>query len=330
MTTASASRSPSVSTVLLAGASLAVRRAKHLVLAARLTVSLPTETGRDTSRLVPVVPALFLCLLLSGCVERALSPASVLAPDAEARTRAAAEAILSGDIDRVRSVLTTSAGAQEIEASMPTVRAMLDSHVPEPVDGRLDLVHAENRRSDGSADAHPIHQASYEVRRADDVLLVQVAVEDGGPQATGMSWFDVRSMASPITGANDFGTVPPSAGRVAFVAAMALVLAFVVVTAGFVVADRGLARRWLWIPFVLCGMWGLTMDWTTGAVSPNFVSVREGGFRVSPITFTLLGASVERTAYARPWVLEVALPVGALVYWGRRAVRRRRAAAAES
>ena len=122
---------------------------------------------------------LALSLALTGCMDRALSPQTVLAPEAEARTREAARTILSGDADRIRDLLTTSATEEEVEGLMPTIRAIAGSgHAGREI-GTLQLVHAENRRSDAGPDAHPIRQASYELVRDDGVLLVEVAVEDG-------------------------------------------------------------------------------------------------------------------------------------------------------
>ena len=109
-----------------------------------------------------------------------------------------------------------------------------------------------------------------------------------------------------------------------FVAAMALNLPFIVVTFGAVLGDRHLTRRWLWLAFVPWGMWGLTLNWTTGALGANFLSLDAGRFEVTPIVIKLLGGGFSRAAYAQPWLLEIGLPVGALVYWWRRTVRGRR------
>lgn len=275
-------------------------------------------------RLLPF--ALLVAIVLAGCGEDRLSPRGVLSPEAEARTRAAAETLLTRDLDRIRRSLTTSAETAEVDGMMPAVREMLDDQVPEPIVGELHLVHAEHRRSDASPDAFPMHQASYEVRHAGGLLLVEVVVEDGGPQATGLSWFRIRPLAAPIAGANDFGDVPLTAGRVAFVTAMCLNLVFVVGTAVVVARDRTQKRRWLWVPFVLCGLWDVTMNWTTGALSMDVLTFEETRFEFTPIQFVLFGAAFSRAAYAAPWLLQIGLPVGALVYWWRRRARRRRPA----
>ena len=163
--------------------------------------------------------------------------------------------------------------------------------------------------------------------RPDDVLLVEVAVEDGGPEANGLSWLNLRSMDAPPSGANDFGTVPLTLARAAFVAAMVAVLAFIATTMIIIARDREQSRRWLWVAFAAFGTWGLVMNWTTGAVGPNFFSAGEGSFRFQPIKFVLFGGGFERAGLMAPWMLQVGLPLGAIVYWARRAARRHRAAA---
>ena len=221
--------------------------------------------NRCPARTIVAILSLFL---LGGCFGAPPSPDAVLAPEAEARTREAARTILSGDPERVRDVLTASATPDEVEAMMPTLREMMNTYFPAPEAGKLQLVHAENRLSDAGPDARPIHQASYELTRADDVLLVEVAVVDGGPEVAGLSWFNVRSLPTSLTGANDFGEVPLTAGRAAFVVVMALNVAFIVITVGFIAVDRDRSRRWLWAVFALFGMWGTDAeldDWRSVA-----------------------------------------------------------------
>jgi hypothetical protein len=68
---------------------------------------------------------------------------------------------------------------------------------------------------------------------------------------------------------------------------------------------RGLARKWLWIIFVIVGFGRLSINWTTGAV----------GFQL--LYINLFSAGAFAPLYG-PWTIAMAAPVGALVFLWRR------------
>lgn len=67
-----------------------------------------------------------------------------------------------------------------------------------------------------------------------------------------------------------------------------------------------LKRKWLWIIFVLLGVVQFTVNWTTGALTVNLVSIQ------------LLGAGFFRGSVYAPVFLSVSVPVGAIVFLIRR------------
>ncbi|HEX3808431.1 MAG TPA: hypothetical protein VHW02_01930 [Rhizomicrobium sp.] len=64
-------------------------------------------------------------------------------------------------------------------------------------------------------------------------------------------------------------------------------------------------RKWLWIVFVLLGFVSITLNWTTGAIGWNLIS------------FTLFGAAYTQQLYG-PVTIQIAFPVGAILFWVRR------------
>lgn len=64
-------------------------------------------------------------------------------------------------------------------------------------------------------------------------------------------------------------------------------------------------RKWLWVIFVLLGFLGLNLNWTTGQLS-----------------FLLINVSVPAVRawhnFYGPWIIQIAFPVGAIVFWLRR------------
>ncbi len=70
--------------------------------------------------------------------------------------------------------------------------------------------------------------------------------------------------------------------------------------------------QWLWYPFIAIGFGTLRLNWNSGE------------WQFAPLSVSLLGATYEKIGYG-PWMLSVGVPVGAVLFWVRRA-RRRRAA----
>ena len=67
-------------------------------------------------------------------------------------------------------------------------------------------------------------------------------------------------------------------------------------------------RKWLWIIFILLGFVQFRLNWSSGH------------FGMQPISFALFGAGGSRASSFAPWVLNFAMPVGAILFL---ALRRR-------
>ena len=65
-------------------------------------------------------------------------------------------------------------------------------------------------------------------------------------------------------------------------------------------------RKWLWLLFVALGFFQLTLNWTDGA------------FGIQPISFALLGAGFVRAGPYMPFIFNVTIPIGAIVFLARR------------
>jgi len=65
-------------------------------------------------------------------------------------------------------------------------------------------------------------------------------------------------------------------------------------------------RKWLWIIFIVLGLFEFRFDWTTGL------------YDFKPISLLLFGVGVVQSSPYAPWVFELALPIGALVFLMRR------------
>lgn len=65
-------------------------------------------------------------------------------------------------------------------------------------------------------------------------------------------------------------------------------------------------RKWLWLVFVALGFVEFSLNWTTG------------GYAIGPARFLLLGAGFYRAAPYAPFVFDVAIPLGAILFVAKR------------
>lgn len=65
-------------------------------------------------------------------------------------------------------------------------------------------------------------------------------------------------------------------------------------------------RKWLWVIFVLLGIFAVQVNWTTG------------GIGIQPLSAHLLGVSVMASSPYSPWVISTSFPLGALIFWFKR------------
>jgi len=61
-------------------------------------------------------------------------------------------------------------------------------------------------------------------------------------------------------------------------------------------------RKWWWRIFVLLGITTVTLNWTTGEIA------------FQPLSLNILSVGMTRELYG-PWILQLGLPVGAMLFW---------------
>ena len=74
------------------------------------------------------------------------------------------------------------------------------------------------------------------------------------------------------------------------------------ITVVVVCARSPIRRKWLWIIFILLGFVSFEFNWTSGEI----------GWQL--INFRLLGASAFKAGPYAPWMIGIAIPVGAIVF----------------
>ena len=78
---------------------------------------------------------------------------------------------------------------------------------------------------------------------------------------------------------------------------------FIVISLIVCIRTRLKSKKWLWIIFILIGTGKFSLNWTTGQIGVQFLSIQ------------LLGSgAVSASSYA-PWIIMFSLPVGAFLFW---------------
>lgn len=183
--------------------------------------------------------------------------------------------------------------------------------------GELDfeLFFAENRVGLGEYAGVPIYFAIYESKTNAGFIQLNLAVAPEDGVCCVGTYINVIPAATRPSAYNDL-TLDKKGWQhylVAFTAAgVFLLTVFTAIKCAFA---SNTARKWLWVPFVLIGLWGVTFNWTTGELKPSFVTITETSFYVSFIQFKLFGVGVTTTGPFHPWIVEIGAPIGALLYW---------------
>lgn len=134
-------------------------------------------------------------------------------------------------------------------------------------------------------------------------VLSQIAfqrVDDGEREVVGLH---AQPLPAPLDVLNAFTLGGKGALHYAFLLVM-LVVAAVTLAAlvAWARAGRTLHRRWWWLLGILVGAFRISLDWTTGAIG------------VQALTVQLFSLGFERAGMAAPVVLMFSVPVGAVAF----------------
>lgn len=82
--------------------------------------------------------------------------------------------------------------------------------------------------------------------------------------------------------------------------------AFIIVTTYYCARTPIPKRKWLWVIFVLIGIFAVQVNWTTGGIS------------IQPISAHLFGVSAITASPYAPWIISISFPLGAIIFWFKR------------
>lgn len=182
-----------------------------------------------------------------------------------------------------------------------------------------EIIIVENRISDNSDAAEKIFYAAYEYKNGNKYDIIEIALQKFEDECCFLRHMNFSKNDVRNSTYHNFKSQNFTFKRILFITLMTGTLFFILFTLVVVVRDKNLNRKWLWVIFVLFGTYGLTLNWTTGQLGPNFIKFHEnGGVNFSIIKFNLFGGGFERAGLLRPWIFEWGFPLGATLYYIKR------------
>ncbi len=147
-------------------------------------------------------------------------------------------------------------------------------------------------------------------------LYTIVMVKKEGQQCCKLQNVNIRKFDVSPSEATKFTLKNKSIKHYSVLALAFIVPLFIVFTLVKCIRTKGLKRKWLWIIFILFGMYGITFNWYNGDLTMSFLEKRaDGGVTFNFISLNLLGVGVAKTGPLSPWIFDIGFPLGAVLFW---------------
>ena len=262
-------------------------------------------------RLTPLF-LIVMIFMLAACSREALLPTAPFPDDVRTEMEETLEIIKSRDVELI--LANSFEDMQKIEG----INSLIDEALTYLPKGEVttELVAARTNQSDTTEAAFPIYIGTYEIANGSEYALVQIATQNNS-QCCPLRNLKITEYEMSPSRHHNFSQPNKPILSYVFIAVMIFVPIFIVFTLIDCWRNKGVQRKWRWRIFILLGLYGFMLNWTTGEISPNFIDFNSGNgsFKFSLIKLNLLGAGFTRAGIFQPWILEIGLPIGALIYW---------------
>lgn len=227
------------------------------------------------------------------------------------------QALLEKFIPKEESEIAKRALYQVANKDFAAVEVKLDPSIRSPdtrssLEQVADLFPPEDAKSITTVGAHTstssdvtTYNLTYELAFPDTWLLANVSLvrRDGKVTIIGLH---VNKMEQSLGELNRFSLSGKGALHYT-VLALAIAIPIFIVTMLVVCFRTPIAKRkWLWLIFIAFGFVGLSLNWT------------DGSYSIEPVSFALLGAGFFSTGPYAPVIINIAFPLGAIVFYFRR------------
>ena len=275
-----------------------------------------------------LLAALLLCAVVASCSFSGLDydPSEVFDdPEIYRVGDEIAQGLITADTEPLlKNASQLFLDAEGIDAAISTLVEFLPAG-----DGvTADLYYAEQLAGLEDDPTVVIYLLAYEVIDGERFFNLSLAFYEEKPDSFRLARFDANHIA--FLPSRDFKLSLEGKSPLHFVVlGLALIIpVFMIFTAIACFRNENVRRKWLWIPFILIGLWGIEFNWTTGYVVYELFHVfPDGSISFNFIAFSLLGVTAVKMGLLSPWVIGLGSPIGALLYWfwGKRGSRLDRA-----
>ena len=238
---------------------------------------------------------LALSALLVGCDQKALLQKFIPKED-DAFARRFIEVVRVGDYAAAQQMLDSTVRGEEAAKGLQALHEVI-AH-GEPV--AVETIGCNVQSLQGTRKTN----LSYQIHFLDAWAVGNVYLEQKGDTSF---VFASRFQPTPdsLEVLNRFSIRGKPPMHYAVLAACIAIPVFILYTLVVCIRSR-VRRKWLWIIFILFGVFQLRLDWASGR------------FDLQPISFLLFGASAFRASPYAAWVLGCAVPLGAIIFLLRR------------
>lgn len=225
-------------------------------------------------------------LALAGC------SALKADPEREAQADRALAQVVSGDVDGFMAQAAPAIDPTEGAASVQQMHQALPKTSP-PAGRTVNWTH-----SAGTDGEHYRLERQYEFPSV--VIVTNTVMLKDASGRWLIAGFHFQGATNAQMKQIGFSLADKSPLHYAVLAGVVLVPLFVLVTTGWAL----FRRRWGWAVLALFGVMAFKLNWATGAWS------------FAPLSFNLFGAGFVKMGSAfAPWILTIALPLPAILFW---------------
>lgn len=241
-----------------------------------------------------------LIVLFAGCSpdEFLRDMTNRMAPDNDvALAHQYLDALRSRDIDTAVKLLDPQLNKQGIESNLTILADLLDKGeaVSFELIGCNIQVTPGKRRSD----------LTYQYQFPNEWALASIVI---GTENTNkyVSGIHVTPLQKSLKELNAFTFEGKGPGYYAVLLGAIIIPIFILTALVLCVRTEMKKKKWLWIIFIICGFGALTINWTTGQLVLN------------PLTVQLFGAGCCKPGLYGQWTISISFPLGAILFLLRR------------
>jgi len=252
---------------------------------------------------------------LGGCQVYEAALDRIIPDDARPMLAATQALAIDSDTDQVASHWHPDVDVERLPALLEQLATIRPATEP----ARVRLIEARRNisTSTGSGSVSRLSTV-YELHWPETDMAVSTVLQRTGDAPWQIIHFNMNAIDRSLSGPDSIESW--GLARLLWVGLAGSIVVFVLFTTVSLYRYKRVKRRILWTLFILGGCFPVfAMDWSTTSIWLEAPSISSSGTGIHFNLFEirLLGASFMRDSLAEPWIVEAAVPIGAILFWWR-------------